>query len=112
MTIKVRRYAVMVKHSQVAEVAPTAQALNDRIATSYNGDWTVLDLPEKPYPSFGQADVHDQFVSDCLKHIPVAFWQGKSREEIVLTYLSAVDDAMGLLAENIAARITREVKGT
>lgn len=108
----IRRYAVTQKILKIhADTAPQLSAYLPGEGMP-GSEWTVLPLPEKLYLQFKQADAHDQFVSNCLKHIPVAFWQGKSREEIVLTYLSAVDDAMGLLAENIASRITKEVKGT
>lgn len=108
----IRRYAVMQKILKIyADTAPQLSAYLPGEGMP-NSEWTVLPLPEKPYLAFEQANAHEAFLLECLHHIPPAFWQGKSREETVLTYLSAVDDAMGLLAENIASRITREVKET
>lgn len=112
MSYVIRRYAVMQKILKVhADTAPQLSAYLPGEGMP-GSEWTVLPLPEKPYLAFEQANVHESFMLECLRHIPPAFWRGKTTEETILTYLSAVDDAMGLLAENIASRITKEVKGT
>lgn len=112
MAIVTREFLVTWTGDDSDYTAPNARWTFTALHNGYLGEWNVAErlIPDGEMPD--QRMEHDQFVSDCLKHIPVAFWTGKSREEIVLTYLSAVDDAMELIAENIAARITKEVKGT
>lgn len=110
MAIVTREFLVTWTGDDSDYTAPSASWTFSALRNGYAGEWYVAERLIQDAEMPGRRAEHDQFVSDCLAHIPVAFWQGKSREEIVLTYLSAVDDAMGLLAENIAARITREVE--
>lgn len=110
MTSGERAFLVTWKRDRAGDFAPDDTIVRDVLSNSRAGCWNVLAYPHRTSSAVHNRVDHDQFLSDCLRHIPPAFWTGESREETILTYLSAVDDAMGLIAENIAARIIKEVK--
>lgn len=105
-----RHFLVTWKRGTSAGVAPGNGSVISALHFVCGGRWEAEQRPTL----YSEQDVtrkqYDGLLNDCLKHIPLAFWRGESREETILTYLSAVDDAMGLIAENIAARIVKEVE--
>lgn len=105
-----RQYLVTWKRSSAIGPVPDNGNITKMLGVWLGGTWDVVQrlIPDAEHDVTRKQ--YDGLLNDCLKHIPPAFWRGDSREETILTYLSAVDDAMELISENIAARITKEVR--
>lgn len=112
MAIVTREFLVTWTGDDSDYTPPNAKWTFGVLHNGYLGEWHVAERLIPDGKAVYSCEEHDKFVLECMRHIPPAFWRGKNAEETVLTYLSGVDDAMDLIAENIASRITREVKGT